>query len=128
MKAKQKSLTYFGLFQAGRNYEEVHNISSLNLANLLSTMPNLESLQLSSLLSTYDQATISSIYRTIGSMQKLNTLLLDEVPITDTLQDVFNNQNLKYLTVRRPRKRFTISSFDSSQVYGESRKVLLNST
>ena len=39
-------------------------------------------------------------------MTKLNTLLLDEVPITDTLQDVFNNQNLKYLTLRRPRKRF----------------------
>ena len=52
------------------------------------------------------KATISTIYRTIGSMTKLNTLLLDEVPITDTLQDVFNNQNLKYLTLRRPRKRF----------------------
>ena len=39
-------------------------------------------------------------------MKNLNTLLLDEVPITDTLQDVFNNQNLKYLTLRRPRKRF----------------------
>ena len=52
------------------------------------------------------KATISSIYRTIGSMTKLNTLLLDEVPITDSLQDVFNNQSLKYLTLRRPRKRF----------------------
>lgn len=39
-------------------------------------------------------------------MTKLHTLLLDEIPITDTLQDVFNNQNLKYLTLRRPRKRF----------------------
>ena len=41
--------------QAGRNYEEVHDISSLKLANLLATMENLESLKLSSLLATYDQ-------------------------------------------------------------------------
>lgn len=54
-KAKQKSLTHFHLAQGGRNFEEVHDISSLKLANLLSTMENLESLQLSSLLSTYDQ-------------------------------------------------------------------------
>ena len=53
--AKQKSLTHFHLAQGGRNFEEVHDISSLKLANLLSTMENLESLQLSSLLSTYDQ-------------------------------------------------------------------------
>ena len=54
-KAKQKSLIHFHLAQGGRNFEEVHDISSLKLANLLSTMENLESLQLSSLLSTYDQ-------------------------------------------------------------------------
>ena len=55
VKAKQKSLTHFHLAQGGRNFEEVHDISSLKLANLLCTMENLESLQLSSLLSTYDQ-------------------------------------------------------------------------
>ena len=61
------------------------------------------------------KATISSIYRTIGSMTKLNTLVLDEVPITDSLQDVFNNQSLKYLTLRRPRKRFN-QARESEQV------------
>jgi len=49
-------------------------------------------------------------------MTKLHTLLLDEIPITDTLQDVFNNQNLKYLTLRRPSKLNFTSTDDLEAV------------
>jgi hypothetical protein len=109
--AKQKCLKSFGLFQAGRNYEEVQNIASFNLANLLQTMPHLESLRLSSMLSTYDDAIIASIYRTIGSLTNLKRLLLDEIPITDSLKEVFSNSNLESLTLRRPSRLL----FDNTQ-------------
>ena len=98
----QKMLKRFTIYHTAESNHV--NIKAINLSELVLNFTELEEFSISSRLEDYSPFEITTFYRSLAELPKLNSLMLNDVPIHDGLQRAFNQKSLEKLMLLRPTK------------------------